>query len=801
MKRWPPHARCKQAGTAFVTTCVALLCLQAASAAEEKSDILPDPSLRVSFDQHGGDWTQGNCGSRNLQSPININELYVPPTGGFEYRYRTLRYESFKLYNDGRAIYADMQGKDVGGIAIPHATVPWYDLQRIDIHSPAEHTFRGKRSPLEIQLVHAPKAGYPGKQLVTISILFETEKPLRWRKLQPMTWPGLLQQGNLDEESPDYEKPYEFAKDFDPTLQAFVRQEPPIFDTSVKAEIPKTHPFDIGNWMVNGSFAMYRGSQTLPPCDERVLWLVRREPIPASIAQVHALFAELDSTSLGSGNYRTVMPRNQRPVEFWTARKRVPPLPTPPPPPVAAMSRDAITIAKAASDYARELDLHLSRAAAAQAKGFQASPTALSASFKPSSLNATAPAPSGEIWAAKQIAGFVTRALHDAVAEDLKEVMPAATNLAIGYLRRDLLKKSGFKSMPSTTTSPPPVTTRKEGARPEVVVFSFTVLNVDYTLLTANPTTTLAFQNAIKESIVDGVQGITLTLEDVALALKPGSVVVEATVTVPATVTSATAQSSIASSSIAATMTTALVASPEIAAVSPGGQPFVGSLSPPMVKLGAPLPPAPTPAPALANSRGSKSASSLPAAGSNQPPGAAGAVVPASGTPAASASSNVPASAPAMSPAPAPAPVVPLAPGPALFVASPTPAAPAPAPGPVPAPVPAPLPAQAPAPIRASAPAPAEVAAAPLAPAPAQASAPAPSSPTLAPAPAPEPSAETVSMASIGADILAGIGGHAPTLLQVGRVLPSTATALRQRRLRTTQAASDTLQGSTQIGA
>jgi len=792
MKRWLLHLQCRYAG---LTVAAAILASQHSLPAAEQtsSDILPPPNLRVSFDQHGGDWTQGNCGSRNLQSPININELYVPPAGEFEYAYRIVRNESFRLYNDGRAIYADVAGLDFGGISIPHATAPWYELKRIDIHSPAEHTFRGQRLPLELQLVHAPKAGFSGEQLVTISVLFNTTRELP----RNVTWPSFLQQERSDGRGP-YKRPREFAKDFNPNLQPFVRREPPIFDTSKDAWVGARRPFYIERFLEGGTFATYRGSETLPPCDERVLWLVRREPITASYAQIRALWNELNETSLGSGNYRTLMPRNQRPLEFWRPKKRQPPMSKPPPLPVASYSRDAITIAKAASDYARELDLRLSKAAAAQAKAFQATPTTAApqpahgspaADLHPPPSNTTSP--HDEVWAAKQIAGMVNRAVKEAVAEDLKEVVPAATNLAIGYLRRHLLKKAGFPlptttttqrpTTPTTTPIPAPAPAPALGPRPSVagdeVVFSFTVLNADYASLSANSTAMLSFENSVKQAIVDSVHGITLTPADLALAFSPGSVVVDVTVSVPSALTWTAVNSSIVPAEIATSVTTALAADPAVLAVCVGGEPQVAGVSSPTVKFATPLAPAPALAPSPTQLANSAQASAPPLG-----------IQPGSS---AQAATHAPAAAPitpaigpinsANSPsAAAPSPLTPASGGNGAPVAGPSPCfAPAPAPAPVPArlwhiapapsPVvamPSPAPAAATASVPAAAPALRSAAMVPPTAEPATPTAsccPCALSTTATPvvqSPAPASvEAAPVSIASIGAGILASLGG------------------------------------------
>jgi len=623
------------------------LALCASCCIEGALALIPDPLNRVSFARHGGDWTQGSCGSRNLQSPITINELYVPATGDFSFWYRDFKDESFNFFNDGRSLFADFAGKNVGFVSLPHAMAPRYDLYQIHVHSPSEHTLRGEHLPLELQLVHRPTAGFPGKQLVTVSLLFNCSmSPMVGLK---QTFPGLLQtksklragrkasrrrdeggSATLAQEERSssasasgfaggFKQPARYMPDFNPQLQTFVRNSPPIFMDSTTEKVPKAEPFQIGDLFANGTFAMYRGSQTLPPCEENTVWLVRREPIMASNEQVNALFYRLYSTTDGHGNFRTVMPTNQRPVEFWTATKRTFTKPATPPPgqPSAqdlnVWSQDAITISKAASDYARDINARLSQAAVAQHQSFDvvpvlppvlgAGPTGI-----PWAGLATEPppGPEGDIWAAKQIGNFVKQAVNEAVAHDLHEVVPAATNLASGYIRKALLKAGGWPTT-TTTTLPPPTLPPMSGVPGPVgsgtapaglagsgtvtpVTFTVLILNVDYAMLTANAATKALFISAASSSIVS-VVGNGINTKHLELTLSPGSVVVTVVINVPSSLDSMAVQNKVASSAsvLAATITRALTALPSVMAVSPGGAPAVGDIGPPMMSQPIPV--------------------------------------------------------------------------------------------------------------------------------------------------------------------------------------------------------------------
>jgi len=618
------------------------LALCASCCIEGALALIPDPLNRVSFARHGGDWTQGNCASRNLQSPIVINELYLPASGDFSFWYRDFKDESFQFYNDGRSLFADFAGKNVGFVSLPHAMAPRYDLYQIHVHSPSEHTLRGEHLPLELQLVHRPTAGFPGKQLVTVSLLFNCSmSPMVGLK---QTFPGLLQtkrklragrkvsrrrdaggSATLAQEERSssasasgsaggFKQPAWYMPNFNPQLQTFVRNSPPIFMDATTEKVPKAEPFQIGDLYAHGTFAMYRGSQTLPPCDENTVWLVRREPIMASNEQVDALFYRLYNTTDGHGNFRTVMPTNQRPVEFWTATKRTFTEPATPPPgqPSAqdlnVWSQDAITISKAASDYARDINARLSQAAVAQHQSFDVVPVlppvmgAGSPGMPAAAVAAEPPpGPEGDIWAAKQIGNFVKQAVNEAVAHDLHEVIPAATNLATGYIRKALLKAGGW---PTTTTLPPTLPPMSgvpgpvgSGIAPAglagfvtPVTFTVLILNVNYAMLMANAATKALFISAASSSIVS-VVGNGINTKHLQLTLSPGSVIVTVVITVPSSLDSMAVQNKVASSAsvLAATITRALTALPSVMAVSLGGAPAVGDIGPPMMSKPIPV--------------------------------------------------------------------------------------------------------------------------------------------------------------------------------------------------------------------
>lgn len=421
---------------------------------------LPPPDERVSFSTHGSDWAQGGCSSRGEQSPVNLNEIYRPIDNTFSFFYANVHSQAVTLRNDGRTISIDVTGQGFGGLSMPFASAPWYNLKRIDIHAASEHTLRGKHFPIEVQLVHqASSIADPtiGHQLVAISVFIDCLTPPDAETV----WPAFLQrQGKKFRGAPApapaaagtpahkiYTAPAASEENFNPTVQVLVEQRPPIFDEEVNVSLTPDNPWQLGHLVSGGTYFMYRGSETLPPCEERVLWLVRREPVMASNSQVRALHDRLYYMTRGAGNYRTIMPLNQRLVRVWAASLQEPPaIPLKPPfarsvpdsshddqreSPAIDYAKDAITIAKATSDYAKDLELRLGAGSAAYLK----------------SVQPPVPPPIPQLdrnWAEKRITKEIERQVQDAISENADQLLPAAGNLARSYTRQEILRAGGL---------------------------------------------------------------------------------------------------------------------------------------------------------------------------------------------------------------------------------------------------------------------------------------------------------------------------------------------------------------------
>jgi len=310
------------------------------------------------YTHHGQDWTDGQCNSRERQSPIDFDKFApwkcilgnIPPfkcdNGFFHYKYELMS-QKFTLQNNGYGISADFAGQGFGGITYNNG---WFNLLSVNFHSFSEHTFHKKHFPLEIHIVHkkydsghvlivAIPVEFPGGAAAGSSSLLEKQKGKSFRGQNSQ---NPKEEDELDEtlQVPTYEQeeeeivsalhqqeaekkeelrrkrgpPSPGDPGFNPTLQLYLME--PLPGKGVKQEDrliagaqDLVTPFYTG-----GTFFEYKGSLTAPPCAEQVSWLVRREPLKASKEQVTLLEEQIYKSNRDYGNYRDTMPLAGRPI-------------------------------------------------------------------------------------------------------------------------------------------------------------------------------------------------------------------------------------------------------------------------------------------------------------------------------------------------------------------------------------------------------------------------------------------------------------------------------------------------------
>merc|ERR1719399_1489290 len=156
----------------------------------------------------------------------------------------------------------------------------YYNILSVNFHAQSEHTFRGKRYPLELHLVHK-LAG--GSALLVVAVMVE-EGP-----------PGLLQAFA--------DAPMAYHRDL------------------------RRNATDFNKMLAGGTYFRYYGSMTVPPCQESVTWMVRREPLTASADVIASISKGILSGTSGFGNFRAAFDAGDREIKILKGMRGKPPVP------------------------------------------------------------------------------------------------------------------------------------------------------------------------------------------------------------------------------------------------------------------------------------------------------------------------------------------------------------------------------------------------------------------------------------------------------------------------------------------
>ncbi len=194
------------------------------------------------------------CGSGNRQSPIDIRDGMKVELEQITFDYKP---SSFNVTDNGHTVQVMVSGGNF--ITVNNRM---YELTQFHFHRPSEERINGKGYEMVLHMVHQDAEGH----LAVIALLLERGKP------QPViqtVWNNL-------------------------PLEKFETMAPAIV----------LDPMDL--IPARRDYFTFMGSLTTPPCTEGVLWLVMKEPVQASPAQM-ALFARL-------------YPLNARPVQPGSGR-------------------------------------------------------------------------------------------------------------------------------------------------------------------------------------------------------------------------------------------------------------------------------------------------------------------------------------------------------------------------------------------------------------------------------------------------------------------------------------------------
>ncbi len=193
------------------------------------------------------------CAQGQNQSPIDINGVVKAELKELAFDYSG---QAVSITNNGHTLQASVSEKNtlsVDGKA--------FELKQFHFHTPSENHVDGQSYPLEAHYVHADATG----RLAVVSLFFK-----------------------LGEANPNLEKLLTLAPKAEQTVSL-------------------ANPFDVAALLPKEKqYYRFNGSLTTPPCSEGVRWLVLKQPLTISEAQVE--------------KFEQLMGHNNRPIQPLNAR-------------------------------------------------------------------------------------------------------------------------------------------------------------------------------------------------------------------------------------------------------------------------------------------------------------------------------------------------------------------------------------------------------------------------------------------------------------------------------------------------
>ncbi|HJV01875.1 MAG TPA: carbonic anhydrase family protein [Burkholderiaceae bacterium] len=206
----------------------------------------------VNWGRINPEWAK--CSTGNRQSPIDIRDGMKVDLEQITFDYKP---SSFNVTDNGHTVQVMVSGGNFITVANR-----MYELIQFHFHRPSEERINGKGYEMVVHLVHKDAEGH----LAVLALLLERGKP-------------------------------------QPTIQT-VWNNLPLEKFETMAPSIVLDPMDL--IPARRDYYTFMGSLTTPPCTEGVLWLVMKEPVQASPAQM-ALFSRL-------------YPLNARPVQPSSGR-------------------------------------------------------------------------------------------------------------------------------------------------------------------------------------------------------------------------------------------------------------------------------------------------------------------------------------------------------------------------------------------------------------------------------------------------------------------------------------------------
>lgn len=195
------------------------------------------------------------CHEGKAQSPINIKD---PIQGNLQPLNLAYQASAEKVINNGHTIQVTVDNEDDFVLDGEKFT-----LRQYHFHTPGENQINGHTFPLEAHFVHSKEGG----DLAVVAVMFEV--------------------GN---ENPALA----------PLIDAMPKKENQQVSINREIDLRALFPQDL-------HYYRFSGSLTTPPCSEGIRWLVMKQPVTLSQAQLDAFRQALKTT-----NNRPLQPLNGR---------------------------------------------------------------------------------------------------------------------------------------------------------------------------------------------------------------------------------------------------------------------------------------------------------------------------------------------------------------------------------------------------------------------------------------------------------------------------------------------------------
>jgi len=249
----------KHLGPAMWLTSAALATGSLAGAADE-----PAPHWSYSGATGPAHWASedpafATCGTGKHQSPIDIEKAAAESLPPIEFAYQPI---SLTVTDTGHYFLVNAPAGS-GGITVGGER---YDLVQFHFHHPSEEEIHGHRYSMVAHLVHKNAGG----ELAVVAVLIRTGEPNAFLKAVFDHFP--------------------------------VKGTPEASVAGATVNLTDFLPAQRG-------YYTYDGSLTTPPCTEHVRWFVLKQPVQASVAQVHQYAVRYPHDA------RPIQPLNDRTVK------------------------------------------------------------------------------------------------------------------------------------------------------------------------------------------------------------------------------------------------------------------------------------------------------------------------------------------------------------------------------------------------------------------------------------------------------------------------------------------------------